>query len=207
MNYTSLLKMEYEENLADEYKGSFVSIQTAANRLLRTIDMILGISEIESGSYSAHFEKIDIVNQVISPIINEFKHEAFKKGLELSFANNSNSNTIVKADLYSIYQMLANLVHNSIKYTLKGSVVVKYLGNSSYKKIEVTDTGIGIAEEYIPHLFEKFSQEEEGYTRKFEGSGLGLALVKQYCDVNNASIGVVSKKGTGTTFTITLNNH
>lgn len=59
----------------------------------------------------------------------------------------------------------------------------------------VRDTGIGIAEEYLPNLFEKFSQETQGYTRSFDGSGLGLALVKEYCKINNATIRVDSIKG------------
>ena len=66
----------------------------------------------------------------------------------------------------------------------------------------MTDTGIGISKEYQPHLFQMFSQEEQGYTRKFEGNGLGLALVKKYCEMNNASIDVISEKHKGSTFRV-----
>jgi signal transduction histidine kinase len=66
----------------------------------------------------------------------------------------------------------------------------------------VVDTGIGISKEYLPHLFEKFSQEDEGYTRKYEGNGLGLALVREYCTLNNAVLEVESEKGKGSIFKV-----
>ena len=70
----------------------------------------------------------------------------------------------------------------------------------------VTDTGIGIANEYMDNIFEPFRQEEQGTTRKFDGNGLGLALVKKYCDLNNAELDVKSKKGKGTTVVVTFNH-
>ena len=204
LNYTSLLKMEFEDKLVGEIEGSFVSIQNAANRLLRTIDMILGISEIESGAYTARYEKIDLVNQVVIPVINEFMREALQKDILLNYKNELKDQIFIFADFYSVYQLAANLIHNSIKYTLEGSVTLSVLQKDDRTELIISDTGIGMAEQYLPHLFKKFTQEEEGYTRKFEGSGLGLALVKQYSDVNKAAISVKSKKGIGTTFTISF---
>ena len=71
----------------------------------------------------------------------------------------------------------------------------------------MSDTGIGILKEYLPHLFDSFSQEESGYTRKYEGSGIGLALVKYYCEINNASITVDSEKNVGSKFKVVFNNN
>ena len=68
--------------------------------------------------------------------------------------------------------------------------------------VAVKDTGKGISEEFIPFLFEAFSQEQQGYSRKFEGNGLGLALVDKFCKINNAEIDVKSKLGEGSTFTV-----
>ncbi|MGE5411700.1 MAG: ATP-binding protein, partial [Clostridiales bacterium] len=68
----------------------------------------------------------------------------------------------------------------------------------------ISDSGIGISKEYLPYLFEPFSQEDSGYTRKFEGNGLGLALTKKYCELNNAEISVQSAKATGTVFSVTF---
>ncbi|MDZ7763217.1 MAG: ATP-binding protein [Melioribacteraceae bacterium] len=72
--------------------------------------------------------------------------------------------------------------------------------------VEIKDTGIGIAKEFLPRLFDFFAQEEQGYTRSFEGNGLGLALVKSYCEINNARIEVESEKNVGTTFRVIFNN-
>ena len=72
------------------------------------------------------------------------------------------------------------------------------------KIVEIIDTGIGISDNYLKELFQPFSQEEQGYCRKFEGNGLGLALVKKYCEMNDADIEVESKKGVGTKFKVTF---
>tara|TARA_B100001989_G_C24387157_1_gene387348 strand:+ start:448 stop:699 length:252 start_codon:yes stop_codon:yes gene_type:complete len=72
-------------------------------------------------------------------------------------------------------------------------------------EIKVSDSGIGISDDYLPSLFEPFTQEETGYTRKFDGTGLGMALVHKYCELNNLSIKVDSKKNMGTTFTVIFN--
>ncbi|MFO7447343.1 MAG: ATP-binding protein, partial [Ignavibacteriaceae bacterium] len=90
-------------------------------------------------------------------------------------------------------------------FTEKGSVEVKLYTNKKGKVCaEVKDTGIGISEEYMPNLFKSFSQESKGYSRKFEGNGLGLALTKKYTDLNKAEITVKSKKGEGSTFTVSF---
>ena len=72
--------------------------------------------------------------------------------------------------------------------------------------MDIKDTGIGISEEFLPTLFEPFTQEEQGYRRKFDGNGLGLALVKKYCELNDAYIKVKSKKGSSTQFSIKFSN-
>ncbi|KAB2840872.1 MAG: GHKL domain-containing protein [Melioribacteraceae bacterium] len=114
-------------------------------------------------------------------------------------------NTFLYTDEYAVNQIFANLIDNAIKYTEKGKVEItlREEGNNHYS-IKVSDTGIGISNEYIDKLFEPFSQEEQGYTRRFEGNGLGMALVKKYCDLIDAEISVESEKNIGTTFTVIL---
>jgi signal transduction histidine kinase len=109
----------------------------------------------------------------------------------------------VKADEYSVNQIFDNLINNAVKYTKEGEVKVKVDSfQNGQVVVDVSDTGIGISEEFLPNLFQPFIQEEQGYTRKYEGNGLGLALVKRYCDMNNAEIQVFSRKGEGTTFRV-----
>ena len=119
---------------------------------------------------------------------------------------NKNKNNSIKCDEYSIHQIFSNLIDNAVKYTASGSVIIELRKDKDNKiEVEVKDTGIGISEDYLQNLFLPFSQEEQGYTRKFDGNGLGLALVKKYCELNNIGISVSSKKGTGTSFTLIFN--
>jgi signal transduction histidine kinase len=94
---------------------------------------------------------------------------------------------------------------NAVKYTESGSIeIVIYNNIENNINIDVRDTGIGISEEYLDQIFNPYSQEEVGYTRAYEGVGLGLSLVKKFLSLLGADISVRSKKGVGTTFTITF---
>ena len=204
LNYSSLIEQEFEGKLSSEIEDSFGSIRKASNRLIRTIDLILNLSAIEAGSYSPHYEKILLSSDIITPLVNEFEQTAKAKKLYLIILTSFEDEIPIEADRYTLTQAIANLIDNAIKYTESGGLTleIKYV-NSKYI-LTIVDTGVGISEEYIPKLFDKFTQETEGYTRRYEGSGLGLSLVKKYCEVNNASISVESKKGKGTTFRIDL---
>ena len=203
MNFTSLLQMETENQISGELVGGFNSIKNAADRLLRTINLVLNMSDIESGTYEAHHEYSNIINDVIKPLQLEFRSSAGYKNLDLKLTNNSQDDKVY-VDNYTISQILANLVDNAIKYTDKGKIEIIVEDFNDKLKIAIRDTGIGISEEYIPKLFNKFSQEEQGYTRRYEGNGLGLALVKKYCEINSTSISVESKKGIGTSFILLI---
>ena len=99
------------------------------------------------------------------------------------------------------------MIDNAVKYTEQGEVAIKILRDSEERLIvEIKDTGIGIEEEYLPRLFEPFSQEEMGYTRKYEGNGIGMALVKTYCRLNNAEVEIESEKNVGSVFRIIFNS-
>ncbi len=204
MNYTYLLKTEFEDKVSEDNKGSFHSIENAANRLLRTIDLILNISDIEAGTYEPKPEEISLLEKIIIPVTNELKQSAQNKKLKLEVLNNIKHNQKIIADSYTLYQTIVNLIDNAIKYTKIGKISVELFGGKNYITVNIKDTGIGISKDYIPHLFDKFSQEEAGYTRKFEGNGLGLALVKKYCEINNIEISVSSQKDVGTTFSLKI---
>lgn len=204
INFTSLLINDKHNNPTEEEELYIEYIQNASARLIRTINLILNMSEIELDTYAAKLEKLDLTESVIKPTCSEFQNEANEKGLKLVCSSDVEENDLVEVDHYTITQSIVNLVDNAIKYTQEGQVTIKYFKQNGKHVVQVTDTGVGISEEFFPQLFEKFSQEDQGYSRKFEGNGLGLALVKKYCDVNNADINVVSEKGIGTTFTITI---
>ncbi|MDP3582233.1 MAG: ATP-binding protein, partial [Ignavibacteria bacterium] len=113
----------------------------------------------------------------------------------------------IEVDEYCIVQIISNLIDNAIKFTKKGQVEILLTRNCVGDFIiEVKDTGIGIGKDFLSQLFQPFMQEDHGYARSYEGNGLGLALAKSYCDINNAIIEVESEKNIGSTFRVILGN-
>jgi signal transduction histidine kinase len=132
----------------------------------------------------------------------EFRNLADNKDLKFDLICETNL-TRITGDYFTIVQIFSNLIDNAIKYTKEGSVEIFIYNNPAGELcVDVKDTGIGISEEFIPRLFTPFTQEESGYTRTYEGNGLGLALVKKYAEMNNIEIIVKSKKDVGSTFTV-----
>lgn len=200
LSFTSLLKDEISNDIDEDLKESFDIISNAGNRLIRTIDLILDMSDVQAGSYDYNPQEVDI-NEVLKKLIAEFSLTAKTKGLTLK-SNLCNDSSVITVDEYTIRQIFANLIDNAIKYTNKGQIEVITYFNKEKLIAEVADTGIGINEENKSLIFEPFRQEYQGYSRKFEGNGLGLALVKNYCEMNNAEIEVESKKGFGSKFRV-----
>ncbi len=204
MSFTSLLRMDPDHMTPKDKDDCFNMIESGAGRLLRTIDLVLNMSDIELGTYSAYFENKLLYNEILLPVYKEFRSYAHRKNLSLDIKMNTEKDVIVNVDTYTMIQIMANLVDNAIKYTKEGSIVIRVDSEGSDILVRVEDTGIGISKGYIPMLFNKFSQEEQGYTRRFEGNGLGLALVKKYCEINESEISVESEKGKGTKFTVRI---
>ncbi|PJA95385.1 MAG: hypothetical protein CO129_12005 [Ignavibacteriales bacterium CG_4_9_14_3_um_filter_34_10] len=204
INYSTLLKEYFNENSDLDIFEMFNGIDSAGKRIIRTIDLILNLAELQTNSYDFAPKEFDLFEDVLQMLIIEYRNNAKKKNIELEFSLNTD-NAKVFVDEYSISQVFANLLDNAIKYTEKGKISVNiYRNKKNELSVEISDTGIGISEEYLPNLFLPFRQEEQGYSRKYEGNGLGLSLVKKYCELNNADISVKSSKGNGTKFTVTF---
>jgi PAS domain S-box-containing protein len=202
LSYADYIKELINGNLTPQLELCFEAMNTASKRIIRTVDLILNMSELQLGLYEPLFIQFDVVSSCLVKIFNEYKTIADKKDLELKMTIETNK-TKIYGDQYSIAQIFSNLIDNAIKYTNEGRIHIKVFYDNEYDlKVEISDTGVGISEEYIPRLFDPFSQEEQGYTRGFEGNGLGMALVKKYCDMNNVYVVVESNKGIGTKFTL-----
>ena len=190
------------EKMDPPTRGCFDSIRLASKRIIRTIDLILDVSELQTGVFKPSLKEIDINSKVLNKLFNEFRPAAVNKGLDLIFKCETKESKVI-ADEYSITQIFANLIDNAVKYTKKGKVEILLTKNEGGDIIvEVRDTGIGMNKDFLPHIFEPFVQEEKGYTRTFDGNGLGLSLVKGYCDIINASIEIESEKNAGSTFRV-----
>ncbi len=204
LSFTSLMKEEFQNKVNDDMKEGFSIIDSGSRRLIRTIDSIMNLSRLQIGEYESTFKKIS-VNQVLDSIINEFQYNQKSNTVKLIYENQLNEVKIY-CDEYSLNQMLINLIDNALKYTNEGHVKVKLYEDDGNIIIEIEDSGIGIEKTFLTKIFEPFSQEDTGYTRKYEGAGLGLSLVKKYCEINNAFIKVNSEKNIGSKFTICFNS-
>jgi len=202
---TELLKSNRHGIDSNEIKELFTMLEQGSNRIVRTLEEIIEMSKIKSGNYEIHKDKIDLEKGVINPILKQYDPIAQSKGLILTFEISSTKNEII-CDKFMIYQIIQELVDNAIKFTLSGSIKLRQFDNEDGKLcITITDTGIGISQEFMSNLFEPFVQEYTGLSRKFDGNGLALALVKKYCEMNNLSINIISQKEKGTEVTLVFN--
>jgi len=198
----------FSELVREEINGSnsnldyaFKSIQNSGKRIYRTIDLTLNMSRILTGDYIVNSQRLN-VTEAINKLLLDFIPAAKEKGLSIVFEDKA-ENAVIATDNYSFELIIQNLIDNAIKYTVKGGVTIRTrFDEEGNFMVDVEDTGIGISEEYRDRIYKPFSQEEMGYNRPFDGMGLGLALVKNLCNMLNATVSYVSEKNKGTTFSV-----
>jgi ligand-binding sensor domain-containing protein/signal transduction histidine kinase len=205
LSFSNLIRSEIEDKIDDDLKEGFKSIANAGKRIIRTVDLLLNMSEIQTQTYEFIPEQWDLIDDIIYSILPEYQLTAKEKKLQLKLENNLQKGKIT-GDNYTLTQIYANLIDNAIKYTQTGSITINaYNDQGGIVICEIQDTGIGISQEFMDKIFHPFTQEEQGYTRRYEGNGLGLALVKKYCELNGIDLSVKSQKGEGTTFILKFN--
>lgn len=197
-----ILEMEVDK---EEHLKMIRTIHRSALRLHETLNSILDISKIEVEGVQKRIKTIDI-NNIVEECINLFDAAASEKGLEISFIKN---NDVIKinSDDNLLTKILNNLLNNAIKYTDHGKITIKTQLSNNSAKIEIEDTGIGIDTEHLNIIFEPFRQTSEGYSRRYEGTGLGLTITKKFVEVLGGSISVISEKGKGSLFIVEIPNH
>jgi len=201
IGFSELLKEEVEHWLPGASEQYFPIIENSSQRLLRTIDLMLLLSRLQSGLYVRHPIPLDL-DLIIRNLVEEYSLNAKHKNLELTYENTVGL-AVLETDEYCVVHSISNLVDNAVKYTYHGHVALKlYQDQPGWINLDVQDTGIGIKEKYRKKLFESFSQEDTGLTRQFEGIGLGLSITKKMLDAIGARIWIASNKEVGTTFTI-----
>ncbi len=198
--YLSLLEDDLHIEEVPHDERYFQNIHSGVERLTRTIDLMLAVSRVDSGDVHIMRSKTDLVS-VMHDVIAAFTLPAKAKGINIVVETTLDSYDVL-VDKYMITEAISNLVDNAVKFTREGSVTVRLRQEENRSYIDVADTGIGISEEFMAALYVPFSQEQKGYTRAYEGIGLGLSLVKRYLELNYISIGVTSSKGVGTTFSL-----
>ena len=188
-------------------RGYAGNIQASGNSLLSIVSDVLDISKIESGK----LEIIPVdyeVNSLISDCCNMAAGRAKAKELELLVERADNVPMKLCGDETHIRQIIMNLLTNAVKYTEKGTVKLivsgRFTDGGFVLKVDVSDTGIGIAEENLPQLFTQFQRFDLQRNRNIEGTGLGLSIVKRLCDLMSGTITARSVLGSGSTFTVEL---
>ena len=173
-------------------------------RIIHIIDDLETITQLETGSLELEFEKFDITT-ITHDIFEQLHIQANKNNISLSIAKKSDKALLINADKYRIRQVLVNLLTNSIKYgTEGGKTEVSFSLYNDEVIVTIKDNGIGISEEHLPRLFERFYRVDKGRSREQGGTGLGLAIVKHIIEAHHKTISVESKDGVGTTFIFTL---
>ena len=193
--------------LSDSTRENLQKIDASAHHLLDIINSVLDMSRIESGHLSLKKEAFSFsgILEQINIVINS---QCKEKGLEYECRVKGNIAGRYIGDEIKLRQILLNILGNAVKFTPAGGAVSFLIeekarfGDNATLQFTIRDTGIGMSKEYLPTLFEPFSQEDSSTTSRYGSTGLGMPITKSIVDLMNGSISVDSEKGKGTTFTV-----
>lgn len=182
------------------------AIQSSSERMQNTLTKILALTDLESGESILSFKDVRI-DQLVERICRSFRSKAEKKNLRLSHISEL-THSVYITDESLMVNIISNLVENAIKYTDEGSVRVRISdhgsGDNQNLLIEVTDTGIGIPQTKQEIIWQEFRQLSEGYTRDYQGVGLGLAITRKSAVLLNGVLTLESERGAGSTFRVEI---
>jgi PAS domain S-box-containing protein len=207
--FTQLLEKEMEEfeeelssDLPDQIREFMTAISERSQQLLALVDDLFELSNIEMGKVAIQ-ETAVALPAVVRAAAEKARSGAERKGLELHVSIHENDIRIF-GESRRLTQVVDNLLSNAVKFTEEGSIHVGVSTRGDRAVIEVEDTGVGISPDYVDRLFEAFSQEEDWRNRKYQGTGLGLALANRLVDMMHGNIEVESEKGKGSTFRVSF---
>ena len=192
----------------DPKQSKFIDkIKFSADNLLTIINDILDFSKIEAGKLSLELTEFSL-ESILEDMANQEVLKTQKKGLELLFYIEPNVPTSLLGDPLRLGQVILNLLSNAIKFTEKGQVVMtvkteEILNTDALLRFSIQDTGIGLSEQQISHLFQPFTQADVSTTRKYGGTGLGLSICNQLVEMMGGRLWVDSEPGKGSTFHFT----
>jgi signal transduction histidine kinase len=187
--------------LPPKINNIFNLVQQNGLRLLKLVNDLLDVIRLEEGKADLKLQKIEM-NSLVAGVTDSMMHLADMQQVELKKEIDS-SEAFVSADPSAIDKIIINLLNNAIKFTPKGGKIIlsTKVGENKFI-IKVKDTGIGIGTKDLPYIFDRFAQADSSSTREYQGTGIGLALVKELIELQNGKISVVSKISKGTTFTL-----
>ena len=209
LGYAQLMEEELKEKDLPETSDHLEKLQQSGNLLLSIINNVLDMARIESGKMEIdeNYGRIEDIRQTLFEI---FGDEAKKKNIALHYTINVEHEHIL-TDTTKVKEIFANILSNAIKYTPSGGSVMVNIDElvcdePGYMMVRtrVSDTGIGMSQDYLTKIFDAFTRERNTTKSKITGSGLGMSIVKRYVDLLGGTIDVESEPGKGSTFTVTL---
>jgi signal transduction histidine kinase len=184
----------------DARQQRFVSlIRQSARALAGVIDDVLDSKHIDGGALRVVQAPFRLRDAVFGTV-ERYRDGAERRGLQLSVHLDSALPDVVSGDLVHLGQVLGNLLSNAVKFTEQGSVIVRVTPSDLGVRFSVSDTGLGISSDVMPHIYEAFRQGDSSNTRRFGGTGLGLSIARQLCEAMGGRIDASSRPGKGSTF-------
>ncbi|HEU5433300.1 MAG TPA: PAS domain S-box protein, partial [Thermomicrobiales bacterium] len=202
IGYADLLLQGMDGPLSGDQTDDIAAMERGARRLLDLINDVLDLSRIEAGQLHIEPETVNLA-AVIEQTFADVRLQAAAKQIALVVALPPDLPPL-RADPVRLRQILLNLVGNAVKFTAEGRVIVSARASAAGVEVIVADTGIGIAPEAAPHIFDEFRQADGSMTRRYGGSGLGLAIANRLVRLHRGAITVESAPGAGSTFTVTF---
>ena len=196
--------------ISPEVHNCLLKISESSEHLLTLINDVLDISRIESGKIQFTPSPVDIV-AVADTVVNVTSGFLTNRNIKFDCKLEKPESRYVLADAVRVREVLVNILGNAVKFTNDGGTIcfeASYLPGVDERHIlaryRIADTGVGMSEDFIGHIFDEFSQEESSARTQYKGTGLGMAITKRYVDLMGGRISVESRKGVGSTFTVEL---
>jgi|GEM_PF-1808709 len=204
---TGMVQLLEDTHLDAEQKQYVELLKKSGEALLAVVNDVLDFSKIEAGKMRLEVVDFDPV-ALVEDVVDLFANEAERKGIDLVCETLVDDDQMLRGDPLRLRQIMTNLMGNAIKFTSKGSVQLRLQVDPgdevSRVRFDVTDTGIGIDHAFAKNIFEPFVQADGSTTRRFGGTGLGLTITKQLCEIMGAHINLESELGKGATFAVEL---
>ena len=202
---SGVLNRRLENKIPKEEYSYLEVIERNGKQLLMLINDILDLSRIEAGYEEVQVNRFD-VNHLLNEVVQLIEPLAAQKNIELTCKLNSDL-PFIHSDYDKCRHILQNVVVNAVKFTDEGKVAIVAEASPHSIRMDVTDTGIGIGQEFLANIFEEFRQADNSNARKHGGTGLGLSIAKKYAELLGGTITVESEKGKGSRFSVILPIH
>ncbi len=202
IGYTDLVREDLELECMDTQVIDLNKSIRSAHTLLALINNILDLAKIEAGRMDLYLKAVNIKN-LVSETIDTVQPMARANNNKIIVSIGSLT-TILTADRQKLMQIFLNLLSNACKFTQNGTITFEIFNDKNYLYCSVTDTGVGIAHDQLNFIFEQFTQVNGSQTRKFEGTGLGMAITQNFCLLMGGNLSVSSELGIGSVFSVQL---